>query len=319
MNKIHKKIIMLTTLVILIMSTIWIASTYFHQKTQDQYNDILQRYLTMNEVTRGSHQIITDLNNYILTPNTENLKQLELSKRQMKKVKNEVFKLRNEENNFTLTNYTNLIESFIETTDRLILFHSNNDTELSTKQFKEATRISNYISEMTLTLIDKELRTYDLFYRDIIKKSEVSIKLGILVLLLITLLLLLGSYLFSLSITKPVHKLTQAANELSKGRFDLQIKIDTNDEMAFLGETFDRMRINITNLISEIKQKAQLERELQQNKILLQESQFRSLQSQINPHFLFNTLNTVSKRLTLKALKKQEISLLVLQVYYVIT
>jgi sensor histidine kinase YesM len=59
---------------------------------------------------------------------------------------------------------------------------------------------------------------------------------------------------------------------------------------------FDRMRININNLISEIQQKAQLENELQQNKLLLQESQLRSLQSQINPHFLFNTLNTLSKK-----------------------
>jgi sensor histidine kinase YesM len=93
-----------------------------------------------------------------------------------------------------------------------------------------------------------------------------------------------------------VLKLTQAANELSKGRFDLQIKVETNDEISFLAKTFDRMRININNLILEIKNKAQLEHELQESKILLQESQFRSLQSQINPHFLFNTLNTLSKK-----------------------
>ncbi len=59
---------------------------------------------------------------------------------------------------------------------------------------------------------------------------------------------------------------------------------------------FDRMRLNINNLISEIQQKAELEKELQQNKLLLQESQLLSLQSQINPHFLFNTLDTLSKK-----------------------
>jgi sensor histidine kinase YesM len=156
--------------------------------------------------------------------------------------------------------------------------------------------ISNYISEMTLTLLDTELKTHDKFYRSIIERSGEVIKLGMWLLLLITFVLILITYWFSLGITRPVLKLTQAANELSNGKFDVEIKVETNDEIAFLARTFDRMRNNINNLISEIKNKAQLERELQENKILLQESQFRSLQSQINPHFLFNTLNTLSKK-----------------------
>ena len=56
------------------------------------------------------------------------------------------------------------------------------------------------------------------------------------------------------------------------------------------------MRININKLILEIQQKAQVESELQESKLLLQQSQMRHLQSQINPHFLFNTLNTLSKK-----------------------
>ncbi|RGP35075.1 sensor histidine kinase, partial [Pseudotabrizicola alkalilacus] len=70
----------------------------------------------------------------------------------------------------------------------------------------------------------------------------------------------------------------------------------SNDEISSLAQTFNRMRININNLFQEIQQKAQLEHELQQSKLLLQESQLKNLQSQINPHFLFNTLNTLSKK-----------------------
>ena len=75
-----------------------------------------------------------------------------------------------------------------------------------------------------------------------------------------------------------------------------KIVVESNDEIAFLAKTFDVMRININDLILEIQQKAQLEHELQQSKLLLKESQLKSLQSQINPHFLFNTLNTLSKK-----------------------
>ncbi|MEW9108326.1 MAG: sensor histidine kinase [Cytobacillus gottheilii] len=296
MSSIQRNILMLTTIVMVFMSTIWITLTYYNYKTHNQYNDILQRYLIMNEMTNATQQVITDLNNYLLDPTEVKLAQLNGSMAHIEETKDEVSTLSNAENQFTLTNYMHMIDSFTETTDRLLLFFGERDNEAYTKEFSEATRISTYISEMTLTLLDQELKTYDRFYRGIIAQSEEVLKLGLWILLLITLLLLVATYWFSLSITKPVLQLTKAANELSKGRFDLPIEIKTKGEIAFLAKTFDRMRININGFISEMKHKAQLERELQQSKILLQESQFRGLQSQINPHFLFNTLNTLSKK-----------------------
>lgn len=296
MNSIQKKIWTLATIVLFIMAAIWVALTYYNQKTQDQYNDILQRYLRMNEVTNASQQMITSLNNYRLDPTPDNLNLLNASKDDIQRAKSEVVTLQNAENAFALTNYMNLIDSLVETTDRSLLFQSEKETESSSKTFDEATRISKYISEMTLTLLDDELRTYDQFYRGIIEQSRELNKMGIWLLLLITFLLLLFTYWFVLSITRPVQKLTLAAKELSRGRFDLEIEVKSNDEISFLAKMFDRMRVNINNLISEIQQKAQLEKELQENKLLLQESQLRSLQSQINPHFLFNTLDTLSKK-----------------------
>ncbi|MCR8849414.1 histidine kinase [Rossellomorea sp. SC111] len=296
MTNIQKKILTLTTVVMIIMSAIWLALTYYNYRTHEQYNEILKRYLNMNEVSRASQQVVNDLNNYMVDTNDKTLKQLEKSKEGVESAKSGVNSLRNRDNDFTLTNYLHLIDSLVETTDRLILFQKERDAEASAQEFAEANRISGYISEMTLTLIDKELTTYNVMYRGIMEQSAEVIKLGIWVLLLITCLLLIASYWFSLGITRPVFQLTRAANELSKGNFSRQVKVEGSDEIAFLAKTFDRMRININNLISEIKQKAALERELQESKLLLQESQFRSLQSQINPHFLFNTLNTLSKK-----------------------
>jgi sensor histidine kinase YesM len=296
MNRIQKKIWMLAMVVLVFMSAIWIALTYYNHKTQSQYNNILQRYLSFNEVSIASQQLVTDLNNYLLLPSPANLENISTSKEKISKAKYEVYKLKNAENDFALTNYINLIDSLMETADRAMLFQSEKETEDSANEFSEATRISMYISETSLTLLDKELKTYELMYRGIIAQSKALNELGVWLLLLITSLSLLLTYWISRSITRPVENLTKAANELSKGRFDLQIKVDSNDEIAFLAKTFDHMRVNINNLISEIQEKAQLEHELQQNKLLLQESQLISLQSQINPHFLFNTLNTLSKK-----------------------
>ncbi|GAA0348975.1 sensor histidine kinase [Bacillus horti] len=296
MTSIQKKILTLTTIVLLIMSSIWLALTYYNFKTHQQYNDVLQRYLSMNEVSRASQLVVNDLNQLMLDSNPASLQQLQVSKEKLLHAKQGVYPLRNSDNAFTLTNYVHLIDSLVETTNRFILFQAEKDTESSAHEFSEANNISTYISEMTLALIDIELNTYSLFYRGIMEQSGEVIKLGIWVLLLITSILLIITYWFSLGITRPIFQLTKAANELSKGNFDRQVKVTAKDEIEFLAKTFDRMRININNLISEIKHKAALERELQESKLLLQESQFRSLQSQIHPHFLFNTLNTLSKK-----------------------
>ncbi|OWA34221.1 two-component sensor histidine kinase [Saccharibacillus sp. O16] len=293
---IQRKIWTLTALVMFIMAAIWIMLTYYNQKTQDQYNDILQRYLRMNEVTSSSKQTVNALNIYLLTPTEGNLSSLRRSEEQLRSAQSSIGMLRNGGNDFALTSYMNLIDSLIETTDRSVLFKSEQENEDSSRAFAEASRISGYISEMTLQLLDIELNTYQQFYRSIIEQAEELKKLGIWILLAITFGLLLFTYWFSLSITRPVQHLTKAAQELAKGNFERQIVVNSSDEIFFLATTFERMRVNINNLILEIREKARLESELQQNRLLLQESQLRSLQSQINPHFLFNILDTLSKK-----------------------
>jgi len=296
MNTIQKKIWMLAAIVLFAMIAIWLTLTFYNQKMQTQYNDILQRYLQMNEVTSASQQMVTDLNNFLLSPTDDTANQLEETKERLLVVQSTVYELRNMENEFALTNYSHLIESFIETVDRSVMFQVQDENESSLAEFTEANRISMYISEMTLTILDTELKTYERFYRGIIDQSTELEKLGVWLLLLITGVVILFTYWFSRSITKPVEQLTKAANELAKGRFDQAIKVDSNDEIAFLAKTFDHMRGNINELIIEIQQKAQIESELQESKLHLQESQLKNLQSQINPHFLFNTLNTLSKK-----------------------
>ncbi|KYG58545.1 sensor histidine kinase [Planococcus maritimus] len=296
MNTIQKKIWMLAGIVIVMMFAIWLALTFYNQKMQDQYNDILERYLQMNEVTASSQQTVTNLNDHLSNPTARSATTLVSSQQRLQDAQASLLELRNADNEFSLTNYSNMIESFTETVERSVTFSEQGENDIAASEFTEANRMSVYISEMTLSIFNSELRTYERFYRDIIRQSQELNTMGILLLSLTSVLLLLFTYLFSLSITKPVHQLTKAANELAKGRFDQPIRVNSNDEISFLAKTFDHMRVNINKLILEIQQKAQVESELQESQLLLQQSQMRHLQSQINPHFLFNTLNTLSKK-----------------------
>ena len=93
----------------------------------------------------------------------------------------------------------------------------------------------------------------------------------------------------SRSISRPIHMLVRTAKQIAKGNLQIAPPVfRQDDEFRILSEAFRHMLANIRKLIA--KDMEHLERER-----LVKELELRALQSQINPHFLFNTLNALSK------------------------
>lgn len=82
-------------------------------------------------------------------------------------------------------------------------------------------------------------------------------------------------------ISKPLKRLCEAMERFKEGDFEQQIQVDTKDEVGEVSEGFNRMVTDIRDLIDQNYVMALSERE----------SELRALQAQINPHFLFNTLD----------------------------
>lgn len=295
MRTIRGKMMLLSLLIWIIMAMTWISMSIFNQRTVEKYNEILQRYLLMNEASQQSQQALTALNDYRISPTVDTLNRYKSENSQLLQTKSELNILRNSNNVMALDNFQNMIESQSQAMDLAVRSQLENDEENTSGQFEEATKISQFISEATLTLISGEQTTYDAFYRTMIKRSSEMINLGFWMLALVSILLLVFSYQFVNGVTQPILKLTQSARELSRGNFEKPIEIGNNDDMSFLAKTLDSMRLNIATLIDDIQSKAQLEYDLHKHKLMLKESELKSLQSQMNPHFLFNTLNMLSK------------------------
>lgn len=90
-------------------------------------------------------------------------------------------------------------------------------------------------------------------------------------------------YITTRRIFKPLNELTGAMKLIQSGQTNTRIETTSDDEIGQLGNEFNRM-------LEELEQLHQ--QNINQQKTVY-DAEYRALQAQVNPHFLFNTLNTV--------------------------
>lgn len=129
-----------------------------------------------------------------------------------------------------------------------------------------------------------------------IKESNKILLYNILLLLIFMVVIFVISLQFSGSIMKNINRLKTAMEVVQEGVFKpLKIK-KTKDEIEELGNNFNVMIERINALINEIYV-AKIDKA--NTEIKLKEAQFNALQAQINPHFLYNTLETIQYMIVL--------------------
>lgn len=119
---------------------------------------------------------------------------------------------------------------------------------------------------------------------ELLKNSAETIRIYIYSAILILIAALILAYILSDEITKPIKKLSRSMHEVEKGNFDyVMLETDGENEISRLSSSFNVM-------ISEIKHLMEQNVEEQRQK---RKSELMALQAQINPHFLYNTLDSI--------------------------
>ena len=118
-----------------------------------------------------------------------------------------------------------------------------------------------------------------------VTESAVSSMYRVVMLLSLTSLVLciMASYILSGSMLKPLEDMTGAMGRLRGGDLDTRIEMDWEDEFGELSEGFNRMADRISTMMEErVENQKELDR-----------VQMEMIHEQLNPHFLYNTLDTI--------------------------
>lgn len=199
----------------------------------------------------------------------------------------------------------NSFASYCDESNTAIIKQRNrgNDFQL---HFYTANRINQYMDVYLSQLLELSLREGSSVYGQMAADARTMIILVSLILIVFLLLCLVFGLALSNHLTKPIENLARLSIQMSEGDLNIgELKVCTNDEVGTLTRSFNIMSTSIRNLVYRLREKAIIEKRLHKEELknvktqeLLKEARFLALQSQINPHFLFNTLNTISRVIT---------------------
>jgi sensor histidine kinase YesM len=150
------------------------------------------------------------------------------------------------------------------------------------------------IADLQSKFLSRSLQAFST-YRSLIPGVLLSDAMLVLAATLLGFSLLWG---YSRALTEPLTRLAQAAEAVGRGDYQADMPVlDTHDEIGTLARTFDQMRQGVRRSFQDIQARAEVERTLLHERMhvlelghRLKDAELVALQTQINPHFLFNTL-----------------------------
>lgn len=140
-------------------------------------------------------------------------------------------------------------------------------------------RVFFYLEQNKYNFGAYSLMPQEMFYEN----QKVLASNLILILVVMCTVAMVVTYFVSKTLTRPLENMTATAKKIKAGDTKLRMKVFKEDEIGILGQNFNEMLDTMEDLIS---------REYR-TKLLLNRAEYNALQAQINPHFLYNTLDTM--------------------------
>lgn len=284
-----------------ILMGIGLFFTYYNARLlASGMDDLFINNKYLSEINNNVVKVQSALENYLATNHSESLKAYYKYSSELRMTGESIrSKAYNTDSSLILKDIGNMIITYLQSCDAAVNAKRGRDIEGYIKDYTECSQVFDYINlyinKLTINQFEENTKGYTLISGRLNLTQVVNLLIIVGILAFNILFILRATF----KTTQPIISLAKAANDISKGNYDIeQVSVHSDDEIGVMADAFNRMAKSIKEQMEAIKERAKLETRLKEQemeyllmKTHLKETELHALQSQINPHFIFNTLN----------------------------
>ncbi|MBP7495405.1 MAG: histidine kinase [Spirochaetales bacterium] len=300
-HKLRNRIVGNSIIIILILSVVTLYTAFSSLSLARSIELLLQNNLFLKEkIRKNLENTQNNLTGYLMAKNSESLREyIHYSSNLYSQIERLNKDIKKDEQFLLEKNLASLLVKYLEASERAVNAKRGRDVGTYVSQYEETKKIEGLIQfllvQMNAMYLNAGLQAF-LGYRS---NLTTILIINLFLILIAFMLSTIFTVRYSFIITEPLERLSETVEAVERSNYNYELPpYEEDDEIGTLNYAFNRMQKSIRNAFDELNRKSELERKLLEEQMhvmeyehKLKEAELLALQTQINPHFLYNTLS----------------------------